>query len=308
MAGFLPHPRAASRRPFWPRDLQRGAVTLGLSGAVFWSSFAAGRWIIPVPDVGPIYLDLLLAWVAVVLHVSAWPDLWVGLRDLRARQPDNDDGGVAWRAFLLTLVLIFAAIIILPIEYHTFASTEAWILVLYVTAFPYLGWTFVPILALHGIVFGRVARFLDPRFRFVVNIGAFVLFAVAGVSTAVILQNPGATSFIRSWSVGRGILPAAALAGYLLIAVGMTAHAVPAVPRVRSWTPLRVRWAPSGEGVLEVFGQVPDVLNADREADKPVRDPLLFPLLLRHARVGHRSRMFDQRFDPAEALRDDDHL
>src|SRR5437867_3131800 len=308
MAGFFPHPRAASRRPFWPRDVQRAAVTLGLTGAGFWSAFAAGRWLISVPDVGPIYLDLLLAWVAVVLHVSAWPDLWVGLRDLRARQPNNDDGGVAWRAFLLTLVLIFAAIIILPIEYHTFASTEAWILVLYVTAFPYLGWTFVPILALHGIVFGRVARFLEPRLRFVVDTGAFVLFAVAGASTTVILQNPGAMTFIRSWSVGRGILPAAALAGYLLIALGMTAHAVPAVPRVRSWTPLHVRWAPSGEGTLEVFRQIPQVLNADRESDEPIRNALRIPLFLRNARVGHRRRMFDQGFDAAEAFREEDHL
>src|SRR2546425_12993625 len=119
MAGFLPHPRAASRRPFWPRDLQRGAVTLGLSGAVFWFSFAAGRWIISVSNVGPIYVDLLPAWVAVVLHVSAWPDLWVGLRDLRTSQPDNDDGGVAWRGFLLTLVLFFAAVVILPLDVHT---------------------------------------------------------------------------------------------------------------------------------------------------------------------------------------------
>ncbi len=308
MAGFLPHPRAAVRRDFWPRDLQRGALTLGFSGAVFWLSFASGRWIVSVGNVGPIYVDLLLAWVAVVLHVSAWPDLWVGLRDLRARQPSNEDGTVAWRAFLLTLVLIFAALVILPLEYHAFASTEAWILVLYVTAFPYLGWTFVPILALHGIVFARVARFLEPRFRFVVGSGAFVLFAVAGVSTAVILQNPGATAFIRSWSVGRGILPAAALAGYVLIALGMTARAVPAAPRVRSWRPLRVRWAPSGEGTFEVFRQIPRVLNAHREADEPVRDPLRFPLRFRDARMGHRRRMFDQRLDAAEALREQDHL
>jgi hypothetical protein len=308
MAGSLPHPRADARRAFWPRDLQRGALVLGVSSAVFWFSFASGRWIIWVPSVGPIYVDLLLAWVAVVLHVSAWPDLWVGLRDLRARQPNGDDGVVAWRAFLLTLVLIFAAIVILPIEYHAFASTEAWILILYVTAFPYLGWTFVPILALHGVVFARVARFLDPRFGFVVGAGAFVLFAVAGASTAVILQNPGATTFIRSWSVGRGILPAAALAGYVLIALGLTARAVPAVPRSQSWTSRRVRWAPSGKGSFEVFRQIPRVLDADREADESVRDPLLFPLLLRHTRVSHRRRMFDQRLDAAEALREEDHL
>lgn len=241
VAGFLSLFSGPPHRAFWPRDLARGALLLGASGAVFWSSFAAGRWIVSVPNVGPIYVDLLLAWVAVVLHASAWPDLWVGLRDLRARQPNDDDVGVAWRAFLLTLGLVFAAIVILPLEYDAFTSTDAWIFILYVTAFPYLGWTFIPILALHGILFGRVARSLKPPMQLVTDAGAFVLFAVAAASTAVIFQNPGATAFIRSWSVGRGILPAAALAGYLLIAFGMTAHAIPAVPRIRSWTPQRVR-------------------------------------------------------------------
>src|SRR3989475_10228240 len=125
MAGFLPPPRAASRRPFWPRDLQRGAITLGLSGAVFWSSFAAGRWIIPVADVGPIYLDLLLAWVAVGLHVAAWPELWVGLRDLRARQPDNDDGGGARRGLRRSPARLFPAASILSFRDRTFSTSEA---------------------------------------------------------------------------------------------------------------------------------------------------------------------------------------
>lgn len=241
MAGFLPHPRAAARRAAWPRELHRAALFLGVSGALFWSSFAVGRWIVSTPSLGPIYMDLLLAWIAVLVHVGAWPNLWIGLRDLRARQPKDASVVLAWRAFLLTLVLIFAAVLILPLEYHTIASTQAWLLVLYVTAFPYLGWTFVPVLALHGIVFGRVANYLEPRSRHVTDVGALLLFAVAAATTAVILQNPGATAFVRSWSVGRGILPAAALAGYALIALGMTVHAVPVVPRVRSWTPQRVR-------------------------------------------------------------------
>ena len=241
MAGFLLHPRAAARRACWPRELQRAALLLGAGGALFWSSFAVGRWIVSTPGSGPIYVDLVLAWVAVLVHVAAWPNLWIGLRDLRARQPKDASAVVAWRSFLLTLVLIFAAILVLPLEYHSIASTQAWVLVLYVTAFPYLGWTFVPILALHGILFGRVASHLEPRSRHLAEVGALVLFAVAAASTAVILQSPGATAFVRSWSVGRGILPAAALIGYVLIALGMTVHAVPVIPRVRSWTPQRVR-------------------------------------------------------------------
>src|SRR6266568_2141241 len=148
MAGSFPHPRA-SRTAGWPRELQRASLLLGTGAALFWTSFAVGRWIVVVPSFGPTYVDLILAWVAV-----------------------------------------------------------------YVTAFPYLAWTFVPVLALHAILFGRVANYLDPRSRYLIDAGALVLFAVAAATTAVILQNPGATAFVRSWGVGRGILPAAALAGY----------------------------------------------------------------------------------------------
>lgn len=236
MAGFLPHPRAASRRTSWPRELHRAAILLGASAALFWSSFAVGRWIVSTPGSGPIYLDLLLAWGAVVVHAAAWPDLWIGLQGLRARQPNDGSALLAWRAFLLTLVLILGALIVLPLEYHVIASTEAWLLVLYVTAFPYLGWTLVPVLALHGILFGRVANYMEPRARTVIDVGAIVLFAVAAATTAVILQNPGATAFVRSWSVGRGILPASALGGYLLVARGMAGHAASAMPAAR-WRP-----------------------------------------------------------------------
>ncbi|HLB67408.1 MAG TPA: hypothetical protein VJN63_02845 [Thermoplasmata archaeon] len=251
MAGFLPHPRAASRGASWPRELRRAALLLGASATLFWSSFAVGRWIVSTPDTGPIYVDLLLAWVAVLVHVAAWPNLWVGLRDLRARQPGHTSPVVAWRSFLLTLIMISAAVLILPLEYHAFTSTDAWILVLYVTAFPYLGWTFVPILALHGILFGRVASYLEPRSRHMTDAGALVLFAVAAATCAVILQNPGATAFVRSWSVGLGVLPAAALGGYILIALGIAVHAAPVLDRIRSWTPQRAvaavnRWPASG--------------------------------------------------------------
>src|SRR5207253_9137736 len=40
---------------------------------------------------------------------------------------------------LITLVMILAAVVILPIEYHSLSSTDAWIFVVYVTSFPYLG-------------------------------------------------------------------------------------------------------------------------------------------------------------------------
>jgi len=242
MAGFFPHPRTAAGRAFWPRELHRAALLLGASAALFWSSFAVGRWIVSFSDSGPIYVDLLLAWVAVLIHVAAWPNLWIGLRDLRGRLPRDGNPIVAWRSFLLTLIRIFGAVLLLPLEYHSIASTDAWIFVVYVTAFPHLGWTFVPILALHGILFGRVANYLDSRSRYIASAGAMVLFAVAAATTAVIFQNPGATAFILSWSVGRGVLPAAALGGYILIAVGVTAQASGALPRTRSWTPARVRW------------------------------------------------------------------
>ena len=120
-------------------------------------------------------------------------------------------------------------------------SADAWTFLVYVTAFPYLGWTFVPVLALHGILFGRVANYASPRSQYLIDAGVLLLFAVAAATTAVILQNPGATAFVRSWSVGRGILPAAALSGYALIAAGLTVRPAPVRPRVRTWTPQRIR-------------------------------------------------------------------
>jgi len=51
--------------------LQRGSLLLGTGAALFWTSFAVGRWIVVVPSLGPTYVDLILAWVAVVVHVSA---------------------------------------------------------------------------------------------------------------------------------------------------------------------------------------------------------------------------------------------
>lgn len=242
MAGSLVRFRISHHRALWPRELRQAALLLGASAALYWSSFAVGPWIVYLPDAGPVYLDLLLAWFAVIIHVAAWPNLWVGLQDLRGRAPQDDDAVVAWRSFLLTLIMILAAIILLPLGYHSIASLDAWIMVVYVTAFPYLGWTFVPILALHGILFGRVANFLESRPRQVAYAGAILLFAVAAATTAVILNNPGSTAFARSWSLGLGMLPAAALGGYVLIALGIMAHPAHAWPSSRSWAPRRSRW------------------------------------------------------------------
>lgn len=251
MHGIFFPSRTASPRGFWPRELRRAALLLGASAALFWSSFAVGRWIVSMPDSGPIYVDLLLAWFAVLVHVGAWPALWTGLKNLRAQRPTEGNPVMAWRSFLLTLVLILVAAIVLPFQYHAIASREGWVLILYVTAFPYLGWMFVPILALHGILFSRVAEYLEPRSRYVAKAGAVALFTVAAATTAIILQNPGVTTFVRSWSVGRGLLPATALTGYLLIAVGVTARAASAIPRMRPWAPRRIpaqfsRWPARG--------------------------------------------------------------
>lgn len=235
MAGFSPHPRAVARRPSWPQELHRASILLGVGSILYWSSFVIGPTMWWLPSFGgAIYVDLLLAWIAVLVQVAAWPSLWGGLRDLLARHPKETSPTLAWRAFLLTLLLSLTAAAFLPIEYHTVASSEAWLLVLYVSAFPFLAWTSIPVLALHGIVFGRVANYLDGRPRFVADLGAFLLFAVAAASTAVIIQYPEPSAFVRSWSVGRGLLPAAAFIGYGLIAVGMTLHAAPVVYRART--------------------------------------------------------------------------
>lgn len=246
MAGSFPHPRRATVHASWPRELHRAALVFGAAGVVYWLSFVFDGTTLWIPTVGMLYLGLFTAWIAVVLNVAAWPALWSGLRELEARQPGDHSPVIAFRAFALTIVLVLAGIVVLPLQYHTVASTEAWILVLYLSAFPFLGWTFVPVLALHGILFGRVAGFLTSRYRLMAHAGVLCLFAVAAVTVAVILQNPDATIFVRSWSVGRGILPAVAAAGYLLIAYGMTMHALPQPKPTRGWgaaiTPQRHGW------------------------------------------------------------------
>src|SRR2546422_6081923 len=193
MAGLFPSRHPASGRVSWPRGLQRAAFLLAASVALFWSSVAFGRWMIPIPESGPIYGDLLIAWVAVLVHISAWPNLWAGLRDLRAREPNEPSVLVAWRAFLLTVVVVVAAFAILLFEYRAIVSPDAWIFILYVTVFRYIGWSFVPILALQGVLFGRVAGSLEPRFRYLADFRAFVLFALPPPTTRVLLPGPRGT-------------------------------------------------------------------------------------------------------------------
>jgi len=148
--------------------------------------------------------------------------------------------------------VVVAAIAVLLFEYRAIVSPDAWIFILYVTVFRYVGWSFVPILALQGVLFGRVAGYLEPRFRYLADVGAFVLFAVAAATTGVVLQSPGATAFAQAWSLGSGILLGAALVGYVLIALGMTAHLAPATLRLPMWPRQRPRGS-STERSLQVF-------------------------------------------------------
>ena len=241
MAGFSPTPHASRPATAWPLELRRAAVYLAASGVLYWMSYAFAGWTIWIEGFGLIYMDLLLAWVAVLLSIFAWPDLWGGLRDLVSTHPGAPDALVARRSFFMTLVLVGGAILFLPLQYHVYASTQTLLLVLYISAFPFLAWTFVPILALHGILFGRVANFLSPAARWLADVGAMVLFAVAAATTLVVLQTPDSTVFVRSWSVGYGILPAAACAGYFLIAGAMNLRKVPetkAAP-TRGWAAAR---------------------------------------------------------------------
>src|SRR5256886_8617420 len=146
MADLLRFRRAATDCVFWARELRRAALLLAASVALFWSSLATGRWIVPIPDSGPIFGDVLIVWLAVVVHVSAWPNLWAGLRDLRARQPNDPTVVVAWRAFLLTLVVVVAAIIVVLLEYHAIVSPEAGGVILFCAGFSFLRWAVVPLL------------------------------------------------------------------------------------------------------------------------------------------------------------------
>jgi len=237
MAGSSPTPRVRRAPVTWPSELHRAGAFLAAGAVFYWMSYAFGGWTVWIAGFGLVYMDLVLAWAAVLLNVFAWPDLWDGLRGLVATHPGEPDALVARRSFFMTLGLIGGAIVFLPLQYHIYAGSPTWLLVLYVSAFPFLAWTFVPTLALHGILFGRVGNFLSPAARRLTDLGAVILFAVAAATTLIVLETPNASIFVRSWSVGYGILPAAACAGYLLVATAMTMRAQPAAKPVptRGW-------------------------------------------------------------------------
>src|SRR5256885_16955529 len=114
--------RASAVRPSWPRTLQQAALLLAASVALFGSSLAVGRWTVSLPGSEFIYGDVLLAWIGVVAYVSAWPNLWAGLRDLQARRPTDSNGVVAWRSFSLCLLVAGATVLVLSCPDHALAS------------------------------------------------------------------------------------------------------------------------------------------------------------------------------------------
>src|SRR2546421_56445 len=173
-------------------------------------------------------------------------------RSLPRRAPNGASSLGGWGAFLLTVVVFGAAVALVAFEDRGIVSPDGWMFILYVSVFRYVGWSFVPILALQGVLFGRVASYLEPRFRYLADAGAFVLFTVAAATTGVVLQNPGATAFAQAWSLGSGILPAAALAVSGLIALRVTAHLAPATSRFSVWSRRRARGS-STERSLQVF-------------------------------------------------------
>ena len=191
MAGFSPTPQVPRVRAAWPRELRRAAVLLSAGSVLYWLAFAYGGWTIWIDGVGIIYMDLLLAWGGVLLNVLAWPDLWDGLRDLVAAHPEETDALVARRSFFTTLALVAGAVIFLPLQYHVTSANQAWVLILYISAFPFLAWIFIPTLALHGILFGRTANYLDAPSRRLAEAGIVVLFSVAAAPTPAPPRGPG---------------------------------------------------------------------------------------------------------------------
>src|SRR2546427_5462767 len=126
--------RASAVRPSWARALQRAAVLLAAlllaaSVALFGSSLAVGRWTVSLPGSEFIYGDVLLAWIGVVAYVSAWPNLWAGLRDLQARRPTDSNGVVAWRSFSLCLLVAVAPVLLLLLPAHALALAPGWSLI-----------------------------------------------------------------------------------------------------------------------------------------------------------------------------------
>src|SRR5438445_4047236 len=162
MRDSIPSRRSSAVRPSWARALQRAALLLATSVALFTSSLVVGRWIVSLPGSEIIYGDVLLGWIGAVAYVSAWPNLWAALRDFRARQPGDSNGVVAWRAFSLTLVVAVATVVILLLQYHALSSADAWFFIGSLTVLTLAVLALCRTLALHGIIFGRVVPSVDP--------------------------------------------------------------------------------------------------------------------------------------------------
>ncbi len=247
MAASSPQSRVSRPRALWPRQLHRGAAWLAAGAVLYWMAFAFGGWTVWINGLGVVYMDLLLAWVGVLLNALAWPDLWDGLKGLVAAHRQDTDALVARRSFFMVLGFLGVGAALLPLQYRVIAPTGIWILTLYISVFPYLAWLYIPTLALYGILFGRVGNFLDPTAKRLTDAGAIILFAVAAATTAIVLHEPASSVFVQSWSVGFGILPAAACAGYVCISLGLT-HRIPEPVPTRGWalakTPrAKERWA-----------------------------------------------------------------
>ncbi len=235
MAGSSPSPRETKGRAIWPRQLRRGAAWLAGGAILYWMAFALGGRTLWVKGLGVVYVDLLMAWIGVLLNLLAWPDLWDGLKGLVVAHPGNPDALVARRSFFMVLGLMAFAVVALPLQYRVVAPTGVWMLILYITAFPYLAWLFIPTLALYGILFGRVGNLLTPTAKHLTDAGAVVLFSVAAATTAIVLRTPASTVFVESWSVGFGALPAAASAAYVLIGIGISHRPLPQPKPTRGW-------------------------------------------------------------------------
>src|SRR3989442_14630522 len=150
--------RASAVRPSWARALQRASLLLAASVALFGSSLAVGRWTVSLPGSEFIYGDVLLAWIGVVAYVSAWPNLWAGLRDLQARRPTDSNGVVAWRSFSLCLLVAVAPVCVLLLPYHALASADVGIFLVSLATLRFAGCALLAAPPLPGIIFGRVAR------------------------------------------------------------------------------------------------------------------------------------------------------
>src|SRR3989442_2521664 len=146
--------RASAVRPSWARALQRAALLLAAlllaaSVALFGSSLAVGRWTVSLPGSEFIYGDVLLAWIGVVAYVSAWPNLWAGLRDLQARRPTDSNGVVAWRSFSLCLLVAVPTVVGLLLPYPAPALGHLWIFLAALAIMRFAASPLLPSPALH---------------------------------------------------------------------------------------------------------------------------------------------------------------